>query len=503
MIECRPYQHDIIAEFHHTVAAGQRRIILAAPTGSGKTVIGASIINDLIRAVNKSVLVLAHRREIITQTCTKLLKARISHGVIQAGVRARPLEPVQVASIQTLWTRAMHLGSIDLPPADLLWIDECHHAPAETYTKIIAAYPNAILLGTTATPCRGDGRGLGEIFDILIETPQVAELIKQGYLVGTKVYAPIDVDPILRGVRTVAGDYVESQLAERMDQAKLVGDIVEHWHKFGERRKTVCFASGVQHSLHIAEEFIKSGVRAEHIDGDTSKAERDATLARLGSGEIDIVSNCMVLTEGWDMPAIGCCILARPTKKIGLYRQMVGRVLRPDDGKPNAIVLDHSGATYRHGFVEDTVTWTLDPDRHAESPTHKKRGERGSRLVECKSCGVVQRIAGEPCWYCGYLPQRPPRAVETVDGELGLVGRDRHAHGKTYDPAEREQWHAMFIYIARERGYKPGWASHKYKDKFDTWPPWVAPQPIPPSPEVRSWVRSRDIAYAKRRRVAS
>jgi superfamily II DNA or RNA helicase len=498
MVELRPYQNDAVAEFHRTVGAGQRRIILVAATGAGKTIVGAAIVKAMLREnLGASVLVLAHRREIITQTASKLLKAGISHGIIHADTRPRPLERVQVASIQTLWTRAMRTGSMELPPADLLWIDEAHHCPAATYRKIIEAYPGAIVLGTTATPCRGDGRGLGGIFEKLIECPQVAELIQQKHLVGTRVYAPIDPD--LRGVETRQGDYVESQLAERMDRPQLVGDIVTHWHKFGEHRKTVAFACSVAHSIHIRDEFVKAGVRAEHIDGSTPKPERDATLAMLERGEIELVSNCMVLTEGWDMPDVGCCILARPTRKMGLYRQMVGRVLRPADGKPDAIVLDHSGATYRHGFVEDPVGWTLDPDKRAASPTHKKRGERGSRLHECKNCGVVS-IAGEACWYRGYLPQRPPRAVEVVDGELGLVGRDRHAHGKVYDPAELARWHAELIYIGRERGYKPGWASHKYKDKFDTWPPWgSAPQPIPPSPEVRSWVRSRMIAYAKRR----
>jgi DNA repair protein RadD len=498
MIELRPYQADVIAEFHNAVEAGRRRIIMVCTTGGGKTVIAADIISKLVRAnVNKSVLVLSHRREIISQTSDKLRKAGISHGIIQAGVPTRPLEPVQVASIQTLWTRAMHFGSMDLPPADLLIIDECHHAPARTYRKIIAAYPNAVLLGLTATPCRGDGRGLGGIFEIIIETPQVAELIQQGWLVGTRVYAP--VDPDLRGVRTQAGDYVESQLAERMDQAQLVGDIVEHWHKLGERRKTVAFAVSVAHSIHIRDEFIKSGVRAEHIDGGTLKPERDATLARLASGEIELVSNCMVLTEGWDMPDIGACILARPTKKMGLFRQMIGRVLRPADGKPDAVVLDHSGAVFRHGFVEDAVEWTLDPERRAVSPTHQKRAARGSRLHECKNCGVVS-IAGEPCWHCGYLPQRPPRSVDIEDGELGLVGRDRRAHGQIHDPAERARWHAMLAYIAAERGYQHGWIAHQYREKFGTWPPWGSnPAPIPPSPEVRSWVRSRMIAYAKRR----
>ena len=282
--ELRPYQSGVVEAFHASVQAGNRRIILVAPTGAGKTIVGADIIRSMARKA-KPTMVLAHRREIIQQTSQKLVAAGISHGIIQAGFKPRALELVQVASIQTLWTRAMHAGWMDLPPADLLVVDECHHCPARTYRKIIESYPNAIVLGLTATPCRGDGRGLGGIFQTIIECPQVPELIEQGFLVRTRVYAP--VDPDLRGVRTQAGDYVETQLAERMDRPKLIGDIVTNWHKFGERRKTVAFAVNVQHSIHLRDEFIKSGVRAEHIDGSTPKPERDATLSRLESGEVD------------------------------------------------------------------------------------------------------------------------------------------------------------------------------------------------------------------------
>jgi superfamily II DNA or RNA helicase len=493
--ELRPYQQDVIAQFRARIEAGAKRIIMVAPTGCGKTAIGTEIVRAQRHQI-KPVLVLAHPREIIGQTSRTLYAAGIVHGIIQAGVATRPMELVQVASIQTLWSRAMVRETMNLPPAELLWIDETHHCPAKTYSKIIAAYPDAVLLGTTATPCRGDGRGLGGIFETLIQTPQVAELIAQRYLVKTRVYAPIDPD--LKGVETRSGDYVESQLADRMNTARLVGDIVEHWHKFGERRRTVCFACSVGHSVHIRDEFLKSGVRAEHIDGSTPKDERDATLARLESGELELVSNCMVLTEGWDMPECGCIILARPTKKMGLYRQMVGRVLRPAGGKPDAIVLDHSGATYRHGFVEDHIEWTLDPDKRSSSAAHAKRaGGTASRILECKQCGAV-RVAGEPCFHCGYLPAPPPRAVEFDDGELGLVDRQRRAQPNIYEPAARERWHAMLLWIAREQGYKPGWAAHKFKEKFGEFPAWGAsPPPVPPTPEVRSWVRSRLIAFAK------
>jgi DNA repair protein RadD len=493
----RPYQTDIAAEFERHVERGDRRILLVAPTGSGKTIVAAEIIRHMTTR-GQSVLVLAHRREIITQTSGKLTGHGVRHGVIQAGLEnlLRPMESVQVASVQTLWVRAVRSGAMPLPPADLLIIDEAHHCPATTYTKIIAAYPNAVLLGLTATPCRGDGRGLGGIFETLIECPQVAALIEGKYLVKTRLYAP--VDPDLRGVKTQAGDYVEHQLADRMDRPKLVGDIITHWHKYGERRKTVAFACSVGHSIHIRDEFVRAGVRAEHLDGSTPKDQRDETLARLASGETEVVSNCMVLTEGWDMPVVGCCILARPTKKMGLFRQMIGRVLRPADGKPDAIVLDHSGAVFRHGLPEDHVDWTLNPDRRAESPAHQKRqSAHESRLIECTQCSTL-RVGGKPCPNCGFLPKRPAEYMAHVEGNLGLVTNGTAKAG-VFDPAE---WHAMLTHIAGQRGYKPGWIAHKFKEKFGFWPTRRYVPAIEPSPEVLSWVRSRNIAYAKRRAVA-
>jgi DNA repair protein RadD len=495
--ELRDYQRDAIAAVHREIDAGNRRIILVAPTGSGKTIVFGDIVRQY-RREGKFVLVISHRREIIAQTSAKLRAVQVPDGIVQAGIKPRPLEAVQVASIQTLHRRAINGSKMILPKADLLVIDEAHHCPASSYSAIIKQYPDSVLLGLTATPARGDGRGLGGIFTTLLECPQVAALIEQGYLVKTRVYAP--VDPDLRGVRTQAGDYVESQLAERMDTPKLIGDIVTHWHRFGENRKTVAFCVNVAHSVHLRDELVKAGVRAEHIDGTTPKDERDATLARLARGEITIVTNCMVLTEGWDMPEVGCCILARPTKKMGLYRQMIGRVLRPADGKADAIILDHSGAVFRHGFAEDKVEWTLDPDLRAISPVHKARCETSrSRLLECTQCSAI-RTAGEPCGACGFLPQPPARPVAVLDGELGLVGADRHAQATAYDPQTRARWHGMLITIGRERAYKPGWASYKYKERFGIWPAWgSAPEPMPPSPEVRSWVRSRQIAFARRR----
>jgi DNA repair protein RadD len=499
--ELRPFQTEIIDELRCTVASGRRKIICVAPTGAGKTVIAAQLIKEAAGKLS-SVLVLAHRREIIAQTVRKLHDYEVDCGVIQAGFASRSYELVQVASVQTLWIRALRGGQMPLPSADLLVIDECHHAPANTYRRIVEKYPNAVLLGLTATPCRGDGRGLGGIFDAIVECPQVPELIEQGFLVQTRVYAPVRED-IAKGVETRKGDYVIAQLAERMDQDGLVGDIVTHWHRYGERRRTVCFAVNVAHSMHIRNEFVRSGVCAEHIDGSTPKPVRDAALKRLESGETELITNCMVLSEGWDMPQVGCCILARPTKQMGLYRQMIGRVLRPAADKPDCIVLDHSGAVYRHGLVEDDVVWTLDPDKRVTAPKHAAcRHALGytQRLIACTKCGAV-RITGSPCGACGFMPAPPPRDVEVADGELGPYQGGRVQRGAS-DPM---QWHAMLLWIGHERSYEKwrGWAAHKFRDKFGSFPPWgSSPQPIPPSPEVRSWVRSRQIAYAKAQQKA-
>jgi superfamily II DNA or RNA helicase len=500
MTELRPYQADVIGKFEAEVAAGRQRILLVAPTGAGKTVIAAAIIAALVQDEGgRRVLFLAHRRELLTQTSRKLHDFGIDHGILAAKFPARLHAPVQIASIQTLDARALRSARMDLPEAEIVIVDEAHHARAATYAKLLDHYPHAIVLGMTATPCRADGLGLGNAFDTMIECPPVQALIDGGWLVPTVVYAPIT--PNLKGIRVRRGDYVESELAGRMDTAKLVGDIVEHWLRLGERRRTVVFASGVKHSIHIRDEFRLAGVMAEHIDGSTPTDERDAILKRLAAGEVELVSNAMVLTEGWDEPSVSCLVLARPTKSLGLYRQTVGRILRSSPGKTNALVLDHSGATFQHGFAEDPISWTLSADERAVNETHAARGSAPETpgLTTCPECSAI-RLAGKPCTSCGWRPVEKPKPVLVAEGELGRLERDRTVRPSEPTAGEKRSWHAQFITIGRERHYKDGWPAAMYRKKFGSWPDapkWNLPEPEMPTPQVRAWVKSQQIAYAR------
>ncbi|MFO1163033.1 MAG: DEAD/DEAH box helicase [Reyranellaceae bacterium] len=490
----RPYQHAVIQQVSAEIEAGRRRILLVAPTGSGKTVIGARLAGEAC-ARGQRVVFLVHRRELVQQTSQKLHSIARDHGIIAAGFPTRPGEPVQVASIATVHARAVRTASIGLPPADLVIVDEAHHATARTWRRLLDSWPGAIVVGLTATPCRADGRGLGGAFETMVCCPSIAELIEGGWLVPTRVYAP--TRPDLAGVALRGGDYDEGELAARMDRPGLVGDVVTHWHRLAERRRTIVFASSVGHSLHLRDELGRADVMAAHVDGQTPAAERDAILAGLAGGSIEVVTNCGVLQEGVDIPAVECIVLARPTRSLALYRQTVGRGLRPAAGKDHCLVIDHAGATHEHGFVEDPITWSLAADSRALPAVQLARASPGARvLADCPECSAV-RWQGRPCRACGWRPHAKPIVVDVRDGELGQVERDGTIRKSTASEADKSAFYRQLLWIARERGYQPGWASYRHREKFGDWPPTRGAQPMAPSSTVRSWVRSRQIAHAR------
>ena len=496
-MQLRDYQSNVIKDLNYSINNGLDRILLQAATGSGKTVIASAFVRSVVDR-GKNVLFLAHRRELINQCSSKLRCSNISHGIIMAGEAPSSWHNVQVASIETLRSRAFTNKRINLPKADYVIIDECHRSLSKTYRKLIESYPNSVVIGLTATPCRSDGLGLGHIYQDMVKAPSIKQLTNDGHLVEAKYFAPSIPD--LKGLRTYMGDYSSTQLSNRMDRPKLVGDIVTHWLKIANNKKTVVFASSVKHSIHIKERFIEAGVVAEHIDGQTPTDERDATLQKLENSEIQVICNCMVLTEGWDCPSAEVAVLARPTKSLGLYLQMVGRVLRPYEGKDNAIIIDHSGAVYDHGFVDDEMVWDLDPCSKIQDKI-KKRKKRELSPITCEGCFTV--YSDSCCPNCGMKVITKGRTLIVGDGELGEVNKKTRKSTKPkYTHSDLALWYSMLLGYARKKGYKDGWAYYKFKDKFGE-PPIGRSDPIAPNSECLSWIQHINIkrSYESRRKV--
>jgi superfamily II DNA or RNA helicase len=378
----RPYQKDTVNTLHDLYRKYQR-LLLVSPTGSGKTVIAAIIIELVIKNSGK-VLFLAHRKELITQCSKKLDEIGIDHGIIMGNhPRNKPQCPVQLASVQTLINRPK-------PEATFIIVDECHRSLAASYQTIINCYPDVDLLGLTATPWRGDGQGLGQLYDELYVVAQVQDLVNKGFLLAPTVYVPHE--PNLNGLRIVGGDFLEKELDHVMNKHLLIKHMVDHWLEHASHRKTVVFACTVEHSKEIVKEFRKNNISAEHIDCNTDSYERDAILERLKSGKTKVISNVGILTEGWDLPSLSCVILARPTKSISLYLQMVGRGMRTNNGKIDTIVIDHAGCTFEHGLATDKREFDL-------------IGNKPRKYIPkfCPNCMMVVNVKGRICSNCNCI----------------------------------------------------------------------------------------------------
>jgi superfamily II DNA or RNA helicase len=448
-ITLRPYQQAAIDEARAAYARGARSVLFQLPTGGGKTITASTVVHGAAEKRN-SVWWLTHRRELASQASQTFYGLGIPHGTIQSGHVSNPHALVQVASIQTIARRIS-----DLPPPKLIVFDEAHHIGAKSWDQLFHAFPDARILGLTATPWRLDGQGLGRWFEHMVEGPTTRELIAEGSLCEFRLFAPSNPD--LSGVRTSAGDYQRGALAKAMDKPTIVGDAIGHYRALCPGKRAVVFAAGVENSRNIVAQFRAAGIAAEHVDGGMANEERDAAVDRFRRGETLILSNADLFGEGFDVPAIEAAILLRPTKSLSLYLQQVGRALRPMDGKAEAIILDHAGNSLTHGLPDDAREWSLD-DRE------KKRRTAPTEVPvrQCSECFFVYRPAAK-CPQCGHAPVAAPREIEQVDGTLAEVKRAEEMMKRARRLEERdcetlEDWQNL----ARQRGYKPGWAHHRW-----------------------------------------
>ena len=452
MFDLRPYQQAAVDGVRDSFRAGRRRPLLVAPTGSGKTVIFSYITASAAAKGNRT-LVLVHRAELLEQCHRALDSMDVPHGLIASGLTPDRSHLTQIASVQTLVRRFDRV----LAP-DLIVIDEAHHATAGAWASVLAQYPNARVLGVTATPQRLDGKGLGQVFDDLIRGPEVTKLIDEGYLCKPVYYAPKTVD--LTGVHMVAGDYNRAEVAERMDRPTITGDAVIHYRKYAEGQPCIIFCTGIKHAEHVAQAFNASGYRFKIIDGTLAKEERARRVLDLSSGALQGLVSVDIVSEGFDLPCVSTAILLRPTASLSLHLQQIGRVLRPSPGKQRAVILDHVGNCRRHGLAEEVRDWSLDGIR--------KRGKRGPQddvadTRQCPECFAVHTPSPQ-CPQCLHIYEIKDRIPDVVDGELEELKAREAIRGR-----KREQGTAQtledLIRVGKARGMKNpyGWAHNVFK----------------------------------------
>ena len=480
MITLRPDQTAALDALRASLGRGNKRVMIQASTGWGKTVFSAAIVQGAL-AKGKRVMFVVPAISLIDQTVASFRAMGVSAiGVIQANHELTNYgHPVQVCSVQTLERRK-------IPFADLVIIDECHRL-FRLYPRWMAEWGNIPFIGLSATPWT---KGLGKYFQDLIIAGTTQDLIDKGILSKFKAYAP--GHPDLSGVGIVAGDYHEGQLGEAMDKQPLVADIVETWKKYGENRPTLLFAVNRAHAKHCQMAFHDHGITADYIDANTESEERHAIRDRFHAGETKIVCNVGCLTTGidWD---VRCIILARPTRSEMLYVQMIGRGLRTANGKDHCLILDHSDTTQTLGFVTDIHHDTLDLGKKTEKTKPKPKEQLPK---ECPSCHFLKPPRTAKCPQCGYVGTKPSE-VETVGGELVELKSEK------FDMATKTRWYQMLLHYATEKGYKSGWAANKYRDKFGVWPKEVlSAKPIEPDEKVSSWITSQNIKWSKSRKRA-
>lgn len=479
----KPHQDRALELLRGSILSGHRRPLLQAPTGAGKTLIAAAIVEGSLRKGNPVIFVVPSL-SLVDQTVERFAEQGINAiGVMQGYHPATDADqPVQVATVQTLMRR-------NLPPAGVVLIDEAHRwfeYVGEWMAK--PEWQKVPFIGLSATPWT---RGLGNHYDDLLIPTTTKELIRDGLLSPFKVFAP--AHPDLSKVRTVAGDYHEGDLGVAMNKPVLVADTVSTWLRLGEDRPTLCFAVDRAHARKLADAFEAAGVPAGYVDMDTPADERVRIGERLRNGQIKVVCNVYTLTTGvdWD---VRCIILARPTKSEMLFVQIIGRGLRTAEGKQDCIILDHSDTTLRLGFVDDIHHETLDTGKYQKG-AGKPREKQLPLPKECPSCSALKPAGVRKCPNCGFEPERQSPIEEQAGELIALKGRRRTKAEAT--PHSPQEVFSMLLWIQAEKGYSQNYAKAKFMARYDRWPDGLHREPKAPDPSFLNWITSQNIRYAK------
>ena len=436
-------------------ALGTRNNTLGiAPTAAGKTVMLSAVAGDLLKNPDAKACVIAHRDELTDQNRSKF--GRVNPGVTTSVVDAneKSWEGQAIFAMVPTLSRASNLDS--MPVLDLLVIDEAHHAVADSYRRIIdrtlKLNPAARIFGVTATPNRGDKQGLREVFDNVADQIRIAELIASGHLVKPRTFViDVGVQDALRKVRRVAADFDMGEVDAIMNKSPVTDAVIANWKERAGDRQTVVFCSTVDHARNVTDAFIAAGVASAVVHGEMSDVDRKATLATYDRGEVRVITNVAVLTEGWDHPPTSCVVLLRPSSYKSTMIQMVGRGLRtvnpeeyPGVVKSDCVILDFGTSSLIHGSLEQDVN--LDG--------HQATGEAPTKC--CPSCEAEVPAAVMECPLCGHVWESereaggPDALGNFVMTEIDLLARssfqwvDVHGNGAAMMAAGFTAWAGVF-----------------------------------------------------------
>jgi DNA repair protein RadD len=482
-IQQRPYQENVINDAARATVRFSR-ILFCLPTGAGKTTVATGM---GLRMVAKGHYIWfgIHRIELAEQAATRFRQAGLTVGLIAAGHKPDYTAQVQVVMVQTLCRRLDALESYPAPT--YIFIDEAHHATANQYTQAFSSFPGAKIVGMTATPERADGTGLGEVFEVLLESVSVNDLIADGYLIRPLYYAaPAD----LVGLNTRGGDYSPEETYLRYNKKQLYDQVVEKYRLHGRGYKAICFCVNVPHSKATAEAFNEAEISAAHLDADTSTDERKRILADYASGKYQVLCNVALFTEGFDLPVIGTVILNRPTQSRPLYQQMVGRGGRPTAGfdeettegrlaaiaasdKPRFVVIDLGGNLKEHGYWEQPINYSLNAPKKRK---RKKDAPKDASVIkECPNCGLYAQAQARECEECSYTYPTLLDRLKTADFVQAEYGVAAPLAAKVEKPKKVELWpedcrqhyhkpaklnDEQLRRVEKAAGYKRGWAAN-------------------------------------------
>lgn len=475
----RPHQNLAIEMLRSSLRHGNKRVILAAPCSFGKTITALHMLQSAAEKGKRGIFI-CDRIKLVQQALESADFHGLDVGVIQgAHERSNWDAPIQIASIQTLARRSR------MVEFDFAIVDECHvhYKALDAYMK---AYDNVPFIGLSATPY---AKGLGNVYQDIVVPITPRQLLDRDFLCPVDYYGghTVNLKGIARrAIPTGGTDYDPKALSRAIeDDTKLVGDIVQNWLKHAEGRQTIAFSPSIKHSKHMVEMFEAHGITACHIDGYMDDEERQWIFKAHDAGEFKILSCSRLLNTGYDAPNVSCLIDCFPTSSIISYVQRAGRIMRTAEGKDKAIYLDHAGNVSRHGFAEDIIPESLDAGEKRFNEKNQVREKKETKSKTCPQC--YQIMVGIRC-KCGY---EIPIKEQIVSDKQELKKL------KSVSKEDKARWYGEFVLYAATKGYKPGYASHLYRQKFGVWPKVQPDRAVVMSQDVLGFIQHTFIKRAK------